>query len=264
MNDAVDRVLADREALDRGFSGSVVLSMASHGFLVGSGVLLALILPQEPLIKTELGFAVVLPRGGGTPEAPAPEAAPAAPEPQAPAAVPEPPPRAILKPPKEELHKNALPELDAKPRKKKPPPEPRANAASGPRPASPRPSAGTPGGTGVSSRTPGLVLGPSGPGIPEGTDTGGDWYLATVQQKIWMMWMQQLRAGFTEPVGVSFTILADGSVDADSVRVDQPSHAALLNLAAQRAVISAAPFGPLPKDYGTNRYTIHALFKPTS
>ena len=83
-----------------------------------------------------------------------------------------------------------------------------------------------------------------------------------MQQKIWTIWTQQIKAGFTTPIGVTFTILADGSV-AD-VQVTTPSGAALLNLAAQRAILTAAPFGPLPKEYGTNRYTIQALFKPTS
>jgi len=104
--------------------------------------------------------------------------------------------------------------------------------------------------------TEGLVRG------QEGTDTGGDWYLAGVQQKIWMLWTQQLKVGFAQPVAISFTILADGSV-AD-VRVTQSCGATMVDLAAQRAVISAAPFGPLPKDYGTTRKTIQALFKPTS
>jgi TonB family protein len=61
---------------------------------------------------------------------------------------------------------------------------------------------------------------------------------------------------------VTFTILADGSVT--DVQVTQPSGATMLDLAAARAVHSAAPFGPLPKDYGTNRKTVQALFKPTS
>ena len=98
--------------------------------------------------------------------------------------------------------------------------------------------------------------------MPDGTDSGGDWYLAGVQQKIWMIWTQQIKSGFNEPIGVTFTILADGSV-AD-VQVTKPGQATLLNLAAQRAVLSAAPFGPLPREYGTNRYTIQAIFKPTS
>ena len=62
-------------------------------------------------------------------------------------------------------------------------------------------------------------------------------------------------------VGVTFTILPDGNVTA--VRVTQPSGASLLDMAAQRAILNAAPFGPLPREYGQNPRTIQALFKPT-
>jgi TonB family protein len=79
-----------------------------------------------------------------------------------------------------------------------------------------------------------------------------------------MIWTQQLKPGFTQPIRVSFTILADGTLDSENVRVIEPSGSAFLDIAAKRAVYSAAPFGPLPKDYGTNRYTIQAVFKPTS
>jgi TonB family protein len=97
--------------------------------------------------------------------------------------------------------------------------------------------------------------------VPDGTDTGGDWYLAGVQQKIWILWNQQIKSGFNRPIGVTFTIEADGKVT--DVRVTQPSGASLLDMAAQRAVLNAAPFGPLPREYGTNRKTIQALFRPT-
>ena len=119
-----------------------------------------------------------------------------------------------------------------------------------------------PGGTGTGSATPGLEFGPPGPGVPDGTDSGGDWYLAGVQQKIWMLWNQQIKSGFTQPVGVTFTILPDGSVT--GVRVTVPSGATLLDMAAQRAILNAAPFGPLPREYGQNPRTIQALFKPAA
>jgi TonB family protein len=115
---------------------------------------------------------------------------------------------------------------------------------------------------GTASATPGLEFGPPGPGVPDGTDTGGDWYLAGVQQKIWMLWNQQIKSGFTQSVSVTFTILPDGNVT--GVRVTQPSGASLLDMAAQRAVLNAAPFGPLPREYGQNPRTIRALFKPAS
>jgi TonB family protein len=90
----------------------------------------------------------------------------------------------------------------------------------------------------------------------------GDWYLAGVQGKIWRNWAQQIRTDFAHPVGIVFTILANGEVT--DVQVVQSSGVLLLDLAAQRAVQTAAPFGPLPKNYGTNRYTVQAIFKPTS
>jgi TonB family protein len=114
----------------------------------------------------------------------------------------------------------------------------------------------------ASPRTPGLEFGPPGPGVPTGTDSSGDWYLAAVQQKIWMIWNQQIKAGMTQPVTVSFTIQADGTVT--DIRVIQTSGALLLDLAAQRAIASASPFGPIPKDYGTDRITIEGIFKPSS
>jgi TonB family protein len=118
----------------------------------------------------------------------------------------------------------------------------------------------TPAARGSASATPGLEFGPPGPGVPTGTDSGGDWYLAGVQQKIWMTWNQQIKAGYTQSVGVTFTIQPDGQVT--GVRVTQPSGVSLLDMAAQRAILNAAPFGPLPREHGQNPRTIQALFRP--
>jgi TonB family protein len=113
----------------------------------------------------------------------------------------------------------------------------------------------------AASATPGLSFGPPGPGSPTGAETGGDWYMASVQQKIWMIWNQQVKAGFTKPIGVSFTIQADGTVT--DVVTTQSGGVSLLDMAAKRAIFSAQPFGPLPRDYGTNRKTVQAVFQPT-
>ena len=72
---------------------------------------------------------------------------------------------------------------------------------------------------------------------------------------------QQVKTEMRQPATVSFTILANGTV-AD-VQIVQSSGVYLIDSAAQRAVLSAAPFGPLPKDYGTNRITIQGIFKPS-
>jgi len=261
VNEAVDRLIAERQRLDQGLPGPLVVSLAAHATLVGLALALPLILPRGPLLRVADGFAVVLPRGGGgSPTVTSPPAAAPAPQPAAPVA-PAPPPK-VLKPPTEAPRPRALPLPDAH-RSAKHAPEPVVAAAKpGPAARTAEARAGTPAGTGTASATPGLEFGPPGPGVPEGTDSGGDWYLAGVQQKIWMLWNQQIKSGFAQPIGVTFTILADGSVT--GVRVTQPSGIALLDMAAQRAVLNAAPFGPLPRQYATTSRTIQAVFKPAS
>lgn len=266
MNEAVDRVLEQREAMDRGFPAGIVLSGAFHLLVVGAAFGAAWLGPREPLLRVADGIAIPLPPGGGGPlqPDPAPAVAPpvtSAPEPAPPAPAPEPPPR-VLQPPKEEPRRG-LPPPDAKKTKPKPQksaPPPRYAG----RPSSERPPASS-SGTGTStSATPGVgLIGPAGPGVPTGTDPLGDWYLAGVQRKIWTIWTRQMKTGFTQPITISFTILGDGSLEDGSVRPVQASGVQLLDNAALRAVYSAAPFGALPKTYGTNRITIQALFQPT-
>ncbi len=252
MNEAVDRLIAERERLDAGLPGTMLVSIVGHLTLIAAIIAVPLLLPKEPLLKVADGFAVVLPRGGGGSPVTAPPAPPAAaPRPAPPVTAPPAPAPKIIKPPtKEVAHPNALPTLDSRRMAKRP--EPAAAASSA--------ATGTAKGTG--SATPGLSFGPPGPGVPNGTDSGGDWYLAGVQQKIWTLWNQQLKTGFTQPIGVTFTIMPDGSVT--NVQVTQPSGATLLDMAAQRAVVNAAPFGPLPREYGQNPRTIQALFRPTT
>lgn len=267
MNDPVDRLLVERErTVDVGFGPCALSSLVAHMVLLGTAFAAPWLFPAPAPLRVADGFAVVLPRGGGgDPQAGGPPAPPAA-EPPPPQARPEPPapePPKVLKPPKEEP-KKGLPELDSKKKAARKPekPAPRAAGKAPDAKGNPASAGASRTGPGTATGTPGLAIGPPGPGVPDGTDSGGDWYLAGVQQKIWMIWTQQIKSGFNDPIGVTFTILADGSV-AD-VQVTKPSQATLLNLAAQRAVLSAAPFGPLPREYGTNRYTIQAIFKPTS
>jgi periplasmic protein TonB len=250
MNDPVDIVLSERAALERGFLTSVLVSGFGHALLVGGALAAALLAPKEPLIRIADGFAVSLPPGGGG--SPQVAAAPPAPAPPAPpvtqpaAVAPEPPPK-ILKPP-QETPRRGLPDPEAKPARRTPERPPPA-------------SSGAPAGTAQgATATPGFALGPPGAGVPGGTDPFGDWYLAGVQRKIWMLWGQQVKSGMSQPAIVSFTILANGEVT--DVRLVQSSGVYLLDRAAQGAVLSSAPFGPLPKDYGTNRITIQGIFKP--
>jgi TonB family protein len=251
VNEAVDRLIVERERLDAGLGGTLLVSLVGHLVVVGLAVVLPLLLPKEPPLNVMGGFAVQLPRGGGGSPVTAPPAAAPAPAPAV--SAPPPPAPKVLKPPASEPRPNALPAPNA--RRTKSTPEPPTRVTGRPETtAKPAPGAG--------SVTPGLEFGPPGPGVPGGTETGGDWYLAGVQQKIWMLWNQQIKAGFTQPIGVTFTIMPDGSVS--NVRVTQPSGATLLDMAAQRAVFNAAPFGPLPREYGQTPFTIQAVFKPTS
>jgi TonB family protein len=249
--DAVNRVLEQRAALDRGFGPTLALSTFAHVVFLLLALFAAWLGARGPRIHEVPGFAVVLPRGGGGPSVPEPRA-PAAPPPvtvpAAPAAKPEPPPK-VLKPPKEEPRKG-LPALDGK--KTRPAPVERTPAAA--------PASTTRSGTGDAG-IPGLdIQAPPGLGVPGGNDANGDWYLAGVQRKIWMIWTRQIKAGFTQPIAVTLTITETGALE--DVRVVESGGVPMLDAAAQRAVYSAAPFTPLPRSYGTNRLTIRAVFRP--
>jgi periplasmic protein TonB len=261
VNEAIDRLIAERQRLDQGLPGTLLLSLTAHLCVAGLALALPRLLPREPPLRVfEGGFAVQLPRGGGGSPAAAPAAGPASQPAPAVSAAP-PPPQKVLKPPTAEPKPHALPLPDARRaarRAPEPPPVPGSQTSANAKAVAP--AGGVVGGRGTGSSTPGLEFGPPGPGVPSGTDTGGDWYLAGVQQKIWMQWNQQIKAGFTQTVGVTFMILPDGNVT--GVRVTQPSGASLLDMAAQRAILNAAPFGPLPREYGQNPRTIQALFKP--
>lgn len=265
MNDAVDRLIIEREAMDHGFQGGLLVSAGAHLFLIGLAIVVPLLLPRQPPLRVVDGFAAPMPPGGaGSPSAQAASAKPQPPNPQPPAAKPEPPPKFIKPPSRSEPKAKGLPVPDAKKPKKparsdeperprSPAPNPQTKSAGGPAAAA---------GSAASGTTPGLEFGPPGPGVPAGTDWLGDWYLAGVQRKIWSIWVQQIKAEFSRPITVQFTILQDGSLG--DVTILETSGATLLDLAAKRAIYSAAPFGPLPKSYATTSYTIQAVFRPSS
>jgi TonB family protein len=266
VNDAVDRLIVERGAMDHGFSGGLLLSVVAHLGLVGVAIAAPYMRPKEPPIRVADGFAAPMPPGGGgtpkaepaAPASAAPDPAPADPDPAPPPAVK--PPDVIKPPSKTEPKKKGLPELNAKPKKsKKDEPDRPATSASNP-PTKTQARSGAPGGTGTGPATPGLEFGPPGPGAPGGTDWLGDWYIAGVQRKIWSIWMQQIKTDFTQAVSVRFTIQQDGTLA--NVTVVQKSNSSMIDLAAQRAVYSAAPFGALPKTYGTSEITLQANFKP--
>ena len=257
MSDAISRLLVEREALEQGLPATLVLSVSAHVALVGAAVIVPMLLPQRAAAARRRrlrGRAAARRRrhargpraaragAGGEAGAGRVRGSPAAAG-RAQAAA------------EGRAAPDALPLPNAR-RVKRPATPPPVRATGRDAPSAPAAAGTTPAGRGTASATPGLEFGPPGPGVPTGTDSGGDWYLAGVQQKIWMIWNQQLKAGHTQSVGVTFTILPDGQVT--GVRVTQPSGVSLLDMAAQRAILNAAPFGPLPRDYGQNPRTIEA------
>ncbi len=254
MNDAVDRLIVEREAMDHGFEGGLLLSVFAHVMLIGTAIAAPYLLPKKPPLQVVDGFFAPLPPGGAGPRQPEPAASAAAPD--AEPAAPEPPPKFIKPPTKGEPPKTkGLPAPDAKKVMK--------TQKDQPAPVAPGAEKATSKASGSSPTTQGLDFGVTpGAGVPQGTDWLGDWYLAGVQRKIWSIWNQQIRSDFSQPVTIRFTITASGTLE--NVELLKSSGATLLDLAAQRAVYSAAPFGPLPKNYGTDRITIQATFKPTS
>jgi TonB family protein len=126
----------------------------------------------------------------------------------------------------------------------------------------PRPSQSLPVGAGQDAGTSAPSRGgsPLTIGDPHGLSSPYAWYLAGVQAKVWAIWVSQARPDFVTPVEVQFTILEDGSLVGPHVVT--PSGNIALDLAATRAIVSAAPFAPLPKDIQTKPFTIRAQFRP--
>lgn len=91
----------------------------------------------------------------------------------------------------------------------------------------------------------GVTLGNSS---PLGTQCGS--YATLLKDKVARYWQTgQLdpRLHSAPMVAVTFTIRPDGSVPSGSVRVAQRSGNAALDYSAQRAILDAAPFNPLPQ-----------------
>lgn len=246
MSDAVSRLITDRGRIEDDFRRSVVTSSFLHvGFI--AAIFGVSLFDRDPPLRVMDGFAVVMPRGGGgaavTRPAPPVEKPP---QPEAKAETQPAPAPKVVKPPKEQPNPNRLRDVDAK---KTPP--------------SKKPAARVPGTAASAPAAPGGGVGiVPGPGVPDGTDVTGDWYLSGVQRKIWAIWMQQIHTGMTQSAVVAFSIAADGSVS--DVKLVQSSGSSGVDFAAQRAIYSAQPFGPIPKNYGTNRISIQGSFTPDS
>ena len=68
-----------------------------------------------------------------------------------------------------------------------------------------------------------------------------------------------IRVANVPVVGVTFVLHRDGSVTA--IRITQKSGNSALDISAQRAVMDAAPFPPLPAGFPKNEAEIEFLFQ---
>ena len=149
----------------------------------------------------------------------APPAAWNPPQPQPEPPAPEPPPK-VLKPPKEEP-KKGLPELDSRKKAKKADkPAPRHRKAhrrqGQARQRGPRARVG-PAARAAPPASPSALRARACPRAPTAGATGTS---PACSRRSGCIWTQQIKTGFNEPIGVTFTILADGSVT--DVQVTEP------------------------------------------
>jgi len=177
----------------------------------------------------------------------------------------------------EKLQKAAQPELrypaDKKKRgRDKPKPDKTASVS---RPEAKAGAVKEPGGkTAAGGGGSGLTIGAGGPGFGEGSGLGGygdqigmstfpyAYYLQNLQDRISARWFQSLvdpGAVGTYRVTVHFRIFRNGEISA--VEVKESSSLRSLDLSAIRAIMSAAPFPPLPADYDEPYLGIILIFE---
>ena len=106
------------------------------------------------------------------------------------------------------------------------------------------------------------MAGAGGVGIgtdsPLGTRFG--WYATIIRNKVAENWHADARFSGTPEFVVRFTLLRDGSVVPSSVKVVQGSGNAPLDLSAERAILDASPFGPLPPQFEQSQADLELHF----
>jgi protein TonB len=94
---------------------------------------------------------------------------------------------------------------------------------------------------------------------PFGTQFGE--YANILRSRVGQAWRTgELRISSANPVVVTFTILRDGSVPEKSVQVRGRSGNAALDISAQRAILDAQPFPPLPAGFGRSSAEVEFTF----
>lgn len=212
------------------------------------------ILPEPSVAWVVPGVPGPVPGGGGggtpTPPPPKPEPEPEPPEP------PEKEEPRVVRPTKEE--REQLPMPDAKTQTQKPKPEKPPSGLVG-RDAASAPSAQLKD-QGPGSGLPGLGLGgEGGGGSPFDQDFEYAYYVQQMLAKIHQNWQRvALQKGSTAVV-IRFTIFRDGHVE--NVEVETTSGVALLDRAAERAVLLSDPMPPLPNSYPRDQVGVHLRFE---
>ena len=82
-------------------------------------------------------------------------------------------------------------------------------------------------------------------------------YIADMRERIIKNWNQNQRA--TGVVTMKFTIQRNGLIT--DVEVEKTSGNAVLDLSAQRALVNARMFAPLPSGYSGQHLTVHLMFE---
>ena len=97
---------------------------------------------------------------------------------------------------------------------------------------------------------------------PFGTQFGD--YANTVRNRVGQAWRTgeiDPRIRSANPVVVTFTILRDGSVPEKSVQVKGRSGITALDISAQRAILDAQPFPPLPQGFSRSSADVEFTFE---
>lgn len=95
-----------------------------------------------------------------------------------------------------------------------------------------------------------------GTGNPFGNRFG--YYAQLIRDKVARMWAYPQQARGTQPVVVTFEIMRNGQIR--NVRLLQRSGNYELDMSAQRAIMQAAPFDPLPAGYDRDSASIEFWF----
>jgi periplasmic protein TonB len=119
--------------------------------------------------------------------------------------------------------------------------------------------------TGQSANNPMYQLrGGGGVGVGTNSPFGSQFgaYAGVLRDRVEQNWhTSELNIQGAAPVGITFSILRNGALVPGSVRVSQSSGNRALDYSAQRAVLDAAPFPPLPQQYSKNQADIELRFE---